>query len=238
MIAAAQAEVDSIRTKAKEDAASESGALKADAERVLSEAQEKAVSITGAAQAKADALVKDAQAKQKELKNAAQTEGFAEGRRTGFEEGKQEADRLVERLHVILEKVFDQRETILAGTEQQVVDLVLLMVRKVVKAISESQEEVVKENVLEALRRVKSRCDVTVRVNMADAKLTTEHTKEFIQAAENVQNLTVLEDTSIDRGGCVVETDFGDIDARISSQLAELEKKIRDVSPVKSVPKR
>ena len=47
----------------------------------------------------------------------------------------------------------------------------------------------------------------------------------------------MLEDSSVERGGCIVETDFGAIDARISSQLAELEEKILEISPIKSVSK-
>ncbi|MDR3284455.1 MAG: flagellar assembly protein FliH [Treponema sp.] len=200
MIAAAQDEADLILNKAREESALESESLKAGAEKVLSEAQAQAESLVSAAKTKADGLIHDAESKQKELENIAKNEGLEAGRQAGYEEGRHEADRLVERLHVILEKVYGEREAILSGAEQQVVDLVLLMARKVVKAISESQEEAVKENVLEALRKVKSRCDVIVRVNMADARLTTEHAREFIQAVENVQNLTVLEDTSIDRG--------------------------------------
>jgi flagellar assembly protein FliH len=238
MIADAKAEVENIRNKAQEEAASESEVLKQEAEKVLADAHAKVETIAGDAKKKADALVKDAQAKQKDLKSAAQTEGFEEGKQAGFEEGKEESRRLLERLHTILEKIFDKRDEILAETEQQVVDLALLMTRKVVKVISETQEDVVKANVLEALRKVKSRGDVTVRVNLADVKLTTEHAKDFIQAVENIQHITVLEDTAIDQGGCVVETDFGAIDARIASQLAELEKKIREVSPVKTIPKR
>ena len=53
----------------------------------------------------------------------------------------------------------------------------------------------------------------------------------------NIKNITIAEDSSIDRGGCIVETDFGAIDARISSQLAELEQKILEISPIKTVAK-
>ena len=119
----------------------------------------------------------------------------------------------------------------------KVVDLVILMTRKVVKVLSESQKNVVMANVLSALKKVKTRGDVTVRVNFSDAKLTTEHIKDFIASVESVKNITVVEDTSVDLGGCIVETDFGAIDARIASQLAELETKILEISPVKSVSK-
>ena len=60
---------------------------------------------------------------------------------------------------------------------------------------------------------------------------------QFIKRIENVNGISVIEDSSVDKGGCIVETDFGAIDARISSQLAELESKIMEISPVKSVSK-
>ncbi len=93
------------------------------------------------------------------------------------------------------------------------------------------------QNVLQALRRVKGRGDVTIRVNLADVELTAEHTKDFMQAVESVKNITVAEDSSVERGGCIIETDFGAIDARISSQLNELETKILEISPIKTVAK-
>ncbi len=90
-------------------------------------------------------------------------------------------------------------------------------------------------NVLAALKKVRTRGEVTLRVNLEDVKLTSEHTSEFIKHVEKVQGITVMEDSSVEKGGCIVETDFGAIDARISSQLTELENKIIEVSPVKSI---
>ena len=54
---------------------------------------------------------------------------------------------------------------------------------------------------------------------------------------ENIQNISIVEDSSIEKGGCIVETDFGAIDARISSQLSELEAQILNISPIKTVSK-
>ena len=92
-------------------------------------------------------------------------------------------------------------------------------------------------NVLQALKKVKGRGEVTIRVNLEDAKLTTAHISDFIKAVENIKGITVVEDSSVDKGGCIVETDFGAIDARISSQLTELETKILEISPVKTMQK-
>ncbi len=137
----------------------------------------------------------------------------------------------------MIEGVQDKRQEILDQTEGQIVDLVLLMTRKVVKIMSDSQKSVIMSNVVQALKKVKGRGDVVLRVNLADVKLTTDHTRDFITQVENIKNVHVVEDSSVDRGGCIVETDFGAIDARISSQLAELETKILGISPIKSVNK-
>jgi flagellar assembly protein FliH len=72
---------------------------------------------------------------------------------------------------------------------------------------------------------------------MADLKLTTSHTKDYISLVEGVKSIQVVEDSTVDEGGCIIETDFGEIDARISSQLAEMETKIRELSPIKIAPK-
>jgi flagellar assembly protein FliH len=69
---------------------------------------------------------------------------------------------------------------------------------------------------------------------MADLKLSTEHIKDFIKLVEGSKSLQVVEDSTVDQGGCIIETDFGEIDARISSQLAELETKILEISPIKA----
>jgi flagellar assembly protein FliH len=156
------------------------------------------------------------------------------GREVGFTEGKEEVARLVQRTQIILERAQDKRAEILAETEQQIIDLVRLISRKVIKVISENQRNVVISNVVQALRKVKGRGNILIRVNMVDLKLATDHKKDFIEQVEGAKSIQIVEDTKVDPGGCVIETDFGEIDARISSQLAELEQKILEISPIKS----
>ncbi len=237
MLEKAQADADAIVAKAEQAAFEQVKRQTDQAQVIKSDAEQEAAEILKAAQDKAQSLIADAEQQQQKIRDDAYQSGFEEGKDLGFKDGSQEVERLVDRLHVILDRIMDKRQEILDGTEQQIVELGLLLRRYIVIVISESQRNVVMSNVLQALRKVKGRGDVTVRVNLADLKLTTAHTKEFMQAVENIKNLTIAEDSSIDRGGCIVETDFGAIDARISSQLAELEQKILEISPIKTVSK-
>ncbi len=194
-----------------------------EAERIKEEAQNEAAGIRAAAEADRDRIFAEARA-----------EAEAQGRESGWKEGRAEAERLIERLHKILDASIEKRQEIIDEAETQLIDLVLLVSRKVVKVISENQKNVVINNIVQALRKLKSRGDVAIRVNLADLDLTTEHVKDFMRMAENVKSVTVLEDSSVDKGGAVIETDFGQIDARISSQLREIEEKILELVPVRS----
>ena len=237
MLLEAQAKADEIVKKAEDAAFAEVKRQTNQAQIIKNDAEQNAAEIIKNAQEEASKIVEDARIEQETLKSNSRAEGYNQGREEGFAEGKGEVERLVERTHKILEGVMARREEILTETEQQIVELVILMTRKVVKIISENQKSVVMANVLQALKKVKTRGDVTIRVNMDDVKLTSAHTADFIKQVENIQGITVLEDSTVDKGGCVVETDFGAIDARIQNQLSELETAILEISPVKTIQK-
>lgn len=237
MFLEAQKKADEI-LKHAEDAAFNEVKTQTDNSQILKQqAQAEAEEILQNARAEAEKIKAQAEAERDEIKKSAYDSGYAEGQEKGFKTGADEITRLIDRTHKILEGVMFRREEILNETEQQIVDLVILMSKKVVKIISENQKSVVMANVLQALKKVKGRGDVTIRVNLADVKLTTEHIQDFIKQVENVKGITVVEDSTVDKGGCVVETDFGAIDARIQSQLSELESKILEISPIKAVAK-
>ena len=231
----AQKEAERI-VKAAEDTAFAEVKRQTDQAAVIkADAENEANAIIEKAKAQAAQIVAEAQAQHDKIVSEARSEGFEQGSQEGYQKGSAEVERLIERMHKILEAVMQRREEILQDTESQIVELVILMARKVIKILSENQKNVIMANTVAALRKVKTRGEVTLRVNIEDVKLTTAHADEFIQHVENVQGITVQEDSSVEKGGCIVETDFGAIDARISSQLTELENKILEVSPVKNI---
>ena len=234
MLASARAEAGLIVKEAENAAFEEVRRKTNQAQKVRQEAEEEASRIVGESEKRVAELEASAQSRLEAAEREAAKRGREEGREEGYKEGVSEADRLVGRLHVILDRAMDKRAEILQETEAQVVELVLLVAKKVVKVISENQKSVVIQNISQALRKLKTKSDVIVRVNLADLQLATEHVKDFVQMTENSKKMQIVEDSTVDRGGCVIETDFGEIDARIASQLNELEERILDVAPIKA----
>ncbi|MDC7220164.1 MAG: flagellar assembly protein FliH [Spirochaetales bacterium] len=233
MYSNAQAEVEKIREEAEKSAFEEVKKRTDAAQMEKQQADGEVERILEQARADAAQLIEEANRRVAQIEGDAQDRGYEAGRKEGFEEGKAEVDRLVERLHIILNSAIDKRNDIIEEAESQLIDLVLLISQKVVKVISDNQKNVVINNVVQALRKLKSRGNVAIHVNLADLELATDNVNNFITMVENVQSITVLEDTSVDKGGCIIETDFGQIDARVSSQLKEIEESILELAPIR-----
>jgi len=237
LVRSAKMEADGIIKEAEGAAFAEVKRKTGEAQSIKRHAEDEAEKILAEARAKAEQIEKDSLSAFESERKEAEERGRLMGREAGFVEGKEEVARLVQRTQTILERAQDKRGEILAETEQQIVDLVLLISRKVIKVISENQRNVVVSNVVQALRKVKGRGNIFIRVNMVDINLATEHKKEFIEMVEGAKSVQIVEDTTVDPGGCIIETDFGEIDGRIASQLSELEQKILEISPIKSKAK-
>jgi flagellar assembly protein FliH len=234
MISSAKAEAETIVQEAREAGFAEAKKQTDEAQVIKQQAEEEAQRILTEANNKALEQEKEVRQSLDAERNEAKENGRVEGREDGYAEGKAEVERLIGRTQTVLERAQNKRSEILSETEKEIVNLVLLIARKVIKVISENQRDIIITNVVEALRKVKTKGNIVIRVNLADLKLATEHKQEFINVMEGVNSINVVEDSSVDSGGCIIETDFGEIDARIASQLAELENKILEISPIKS----
>lgn len=229
----AKEEADRIVKEAEKVAFDEIQRKGAQAQETKAKAETEAQATIDSAKAKAAELLADAQKRVAEIEKDAYQRGLDQGKADGWQDGRAEAERLIERLHIIIARAIERRNEIMTESESQLVGLVLNIARKVVKVLTENQRNVVVNNVLQALRKLKSKTDVSIRVNIADLKVTTEHIKDITERIERVGNITVMEDATVDPGGCIIETDFGEIDARISSQFQEIEDKILEVTPIR-----
>ena len=169
--------------------------------------------------------------KEKKIISEAREIAYKDGWDEGIAKANGEVERLTERMHDMINGIINKRTSIFIEAEQQIISLVLSIARKVIKVLSENQKNVVINNVIHSLKKLSTRKNIAIRVNLADLELTTQYKDKFIKIAET-ENIKILEDTTVDKGGCIIETDFGTLDARISSQLHEIEDKIQGMVPL------
>ncbi len=192
----------------------------------------KADQIMDRAKLEVERMIKEAEMKVAEIEHEAYQKGYDAGREVGFKKGQGEVRRLIDRLGTIVGKAIDIREDIIKASEKQMVEMILIIARKVIKDEIIERKEIVLNNIREALKRIKDRDRVDIRVNFADLELTAAHKDELIKMMESLRKVNISEDSRVDRGGVIIETDVGAIDARISTQLKEIEEAIRNAEPI------
>ena len=202
------------------------------AKRIEEEAQDKAQKIIIEKENEINQKIAQQEAEFKAKIEELKEKAYQEGYEAGYNSGRSEVERLIKRLHTIIEGAIDKRDKIISDAEEQIIRIILLIARKVVKAISEEEKKVVIENIKAALEKIKGKTEVIIRVNTEDLEMATEHKDELMQMFEQLKHVVILEDTRVDRGGCIIETDFGSVDARIATQLNEIEEKIRELANI------
>ncbi len=180
----------------------------------------------------AEKMIKEAELKVSEIEHEAYKKGYEAGREEGYKEGQAEVMRLIDRLGTVVSTAVDIRDELIRSSEKMMTEMILMIARKVIKDEIVERREVVINNIKEAIKRVKDRDRIDIRVNFADLDMTTAHKDELIKMMESLRKVNIYEDSRVERGGCIIETDVGAIDARISTQLDSIEEAIRNTSTI------
>lgn len=154
--------------------------------------------------------------------------GFREGQRSVGEAGEKALDAKLEQFSKNIEELRHLRRGILSTSEREVIHLALEIARKVVKREITIDEEIIITLVRVALKRVSDQTLITVRLNPMDYSVVKRH--QSVGNAADILNegIRLAEDPLISRGGCVIETESGLVDARIEEQFREIEKGFLD----------
>ncbi|MBI2569963.1 MAG: hypothetical protein HYV63_23405 [Candidatus Schekmanbacteria bacterium] len=195
-----------------------------EAERIIQRAQLEAQAL----RMQAENTTLDAQAKAERLERDA----FVRGLRAGELEAKEAADgRLEEALGRVAEALKElalAQQRVFDSCQRQILKLAMAIARRVVHHEIMANEEVVAAVAKAAIRRATVSEEMTARVNPADLAVIERLRPELLEIAETAQTLRIVPSNAVKRGGVILETAFGDIDARLDEQLSELEQALRE----------
>jgi flagellar assembly protein FliH len=151
------------------------------------------------------------------LEREAFTKGYAQGERAGLEAGGKRAEAMLRRVAQTIEELGGLRQTLIQETEREMVQLALTLARRVVHREVTLDPELAAALAHVALERLGTTTPATVRLNPEDYTVVAQDGARW-----GGQSVTVVPDPSISRGGCLVESAFGSVDATIEAQFDEL----------------
>jgi flagellar assembly protein FliH len=144
--------------------------------------------------------------------------GFAEGQRAAATAAQQETAALAKKLATTLDDLMRVRNEMIRHTEKQMVQLALAVARRVVHREVSLDATVLVTMMRVALERVSDAARVTVRLNPADHQAV----GAALADAATSDQVTLLADARVPRGGCKVESEYGDIEAGVDAQIQEI----------------
>jgi flagellar assembly protein FliH len=181
---------------------------------------EEPASIIERARAEAGEIIADARARVADIERDARDKAAADARANIAAETAAAIDPLRLQLAQSLAETAGLREQIAAYAERELVQLALEIAKKVVRREVTVDREIVISLARVALARLHNRALATVHLHPDDFEFVAAH-RDRLGGGNTVQ---LVEDSTIGRGGCFIETDLGDIDARIEQQFGEIER--------------
>jgi flagellar assembly protein FliH len=103
--------------------------------------------------------------------------------------------------------------------EREAVELAMHVAERVVAGALATQPERLLDIVRGALRTIVEREHVTVLVHPDDLDLMRESVAELTGSLGGIEHLEVQEERRVARGGAILRTSFGEVDARIETKL-------------------
>jgi flagellar assembly protein FliH len=162
-----------------------------------------------------------------EALTGAYTRGVDEGRRLAdvkFQESlakiRHEED---ERIAVIMAGIGGQVHELQKTLESDAYKFALAVAGRIVKHEVTIQDDIVIAQIREAIQRIMGVETIKLRVHPADESVVQSHRNAFLSSLGNVREMIIEADERVERGGCIIESPSGNIDARISTQLHQIE---------------
>jgi flagellar assembly protein FliH len=161
--------------------------------------------------------VADAEPRLRTLERDAFAKGFAHGEQAGLEAARARTDGMMERLGKTIDEVASLRREIIRRTERQTVQLVLAIAERVVQREVRLDRSLLVGMARSALDRLGEFGTATIRLNPEDFDAVAPAARAADESA-----VRIVPDPEVGRGGCLVQSDFGFIDASPDAQFREL----------------
>lgn len=190
------------------------------------------------AQSKANLIIKEAEDKAQQLIEGASEKGYGDGKEQGMLAGREEGydtgraevlsefapqlDELKQSFSKAIEHWEEERKRLYLEAREDVLEFALNMAEKITHKIVQTDPSVVGDQVIEALALLAEPTTAIVSVAPEDRQTVEAMLPDIVQQIANCTHIELQDDPSITKGGCLIKTKQGSIDATIERQIQRI----------------
>ncbi len=171
---------------------------------------------------RAEEILEEAQSKTAFLEREAYEKGFEQGEKDGRELGQKKIVKSIENIENLFIELGNLKTEILKQCEKEILELVFSIAQKIIHKKIDEDDKIIKEAVIEAMHSVTEKSQIVIKVNQEDFDTIENMKPEFFRTFKDLKSIVVTPDQSASRGGCLLETPYGDIDASVEARLDKI----------------
>lgn len=179
--------------------------------------------IINQAAVKAKAIIQEAEAEAMEIKKLARKRGYDEGINKAEEAIEAAVEKDNELLKRAIYRIEETRREILDSMENEMLRLTFSIVRKVFSQISKSDSSLFESMITNALKQMKKEGKITIRVSKEEYERFFSSGDASFVIGDRLMTASVLPDTNLNSGDCIIESEGETVNAGIDCQLKNIE---------------
>lgn len=158
-------------------------------------------------------------------------DAYARGRREGLAAAEEKLETTTQALASVLEEVSRLRESLAHNSRQDMLRLVMAVAEQIIRREVAADTGLILAIIENALQSSVRADHYRIRISPVDLEKVTQQKPLFLASISGLKNLSIEADASISPGGCRVDSDLGDVDATLETQLEAIQQVLKEAIP-------
>ena len=193
--------------------------------RIIEDAEQKAQNIIAKARDEERSIIKNAKNQSHKIIEDFKQQGYDKG----YQEGRNKSEELIIEANEIKRQYLNQRDNLIEDLEEQIITLVMNIVKKIIGQIIEEDEEAMISIISKGLSSLNARANIIVRVSKDDYDVVDLAKERILSMSSLVDDIDIKVDNNLDTGDCVIDTPKGSVDVSVQSQINEMKNLLTDL---------
>ena len=158
--------------------------------------------------------------------------GYAEGFKTGKIEAIQSLAKEVKNMTQVAADIGQFKNVLYNDVKKETIELSLKIAEKIVNSAVLSDNDFLKSTISAVLNKAADSTNIIIYLNPSDYNSFSKNSETAETLSKNKQSkISFMSDSNLLPGNTFIKTDFGEIDAKIETQLKQIEKAFNKIIP-------
>lgn len=215
---------------AEDDTDEHVNALSGEQAAFLQETQEQARQLIEDANQQAEQILADARTQAEAAYSQAKVKGYEEGKQEALQELARQQAELNQQFEAQCQQLEQEYEELRKKLEPELVDVLTDVFKKVTLTVAEDNQQIILHLINGVMHNAETSREFTIKASPEDYQFLIGNQGKIYCALTREVTMDIVEDSSLKRNECIVETDGGVFNCSLDIELENLIKEIKLLS--------